>query len=121
VLSFYFGIISAAQDFDNPCSANQCNACKNVYSIMIFWVLYTPALQMIVLLVGRPPVYFKPHHRNVAKGRVPPIAAHGSLGNVWRWRAGANVKPSEEVAVEVAEGAAKATTHADVILSRRGF
>jgi hypothetical protein len=50
-LSFFFGIISAPQDFDNPCSANQCDACKN--SHMIFWVLYTPALQMLVMMVWR--------------------------------------------------------------------
>ena len=47
----FFGIISASQDFDNPCSANQCDACKNESSHIIFWILYTPALQMLVMLV----------------------------------------------------------------------
>ena len=50
-LSFFFGIISASQDFDNPCSANQCDACKNESSHIIFWILNTPALQMAVMLV----------------------------------------------------------------------
>ena len=50
-VTFWFGIVSAAQDWYNPCSANACDACKNVYSHMISWVLYTPALQMLVLLV----------------------------------------------------------------------
>lgn len=81
-LSFFFGIISASQDFDNPCSANQCDACKNVYSHMIFWVLYTPALQMLVMMVWRC-AYSTVTSRDVPKGGIPSGAANLSLGHVW--------------------------------------
>lgn len=82
-VSFFFGIISAAQDLNNPCSANPCDACKNVYSHMIFWMLYTPALQMLVLLVFAA-LYANSYvtDGNILKGRVTSCAAHHSLGHV---------------------------------------
>lgn len=50
----FYGTVMAGQDFDNACSPNQCNPCKNVYAHMNFWILYTPSLQHTVMLVASP-------------------------------------------------------------------
>jgi hypothetical protein len=50
----FYGTVMAGQDFDNACSPNQCDPCKNVYAHMNFWILYTPALQHTVMLVASP-------------------------------------------------------------------
>ncbi len=80
--SFFFGIISSSQDFDNPCSPNQCHACKNESSHIIFWLLYTPALQMFIVLVSStlPHSKSKPTCRNVPQARIPPGPPHCAVG-----------------------------------------
>jgi hypothetical protein len=51
---FFTGVLMASQDFSNPCSASQCDPCKNVYTHIIFWMLYNPGLQAAVMLAVSP-------------------------------------------------------------------
>ncbi len=54
VLIVFVGVISADQDLDNPCSANPCDPCRNVSSHVLFWFLYTPGLQAMVMTLVSP-------------------------------------------------------------------
>ena len=54
VFIVFYGTVMAGQDFDNACSPDQCNPCKNVFAHMNFWILYTPSLQHTVMLVVSP-------------------------------------------------------------------
>lgn len=35
-----YGVALSSQNFDDTCSPDHCNPCKNVYANMIFWMLY---------------------------------------------------------------------------------
>jgi hypothetical protein len=50
----FYGIVMSSQDFDNNCSLDNCNPCKNKYAHMNFWILYTPALQHTIMLIASP-------------------------------------------------------------------
>jgi hypothetical protein len=54
VFAFMYGLALAFQDYDNSCSASPCNECKNVYSHVLFWILFTPEFQQIVMLFASP-------------------------------------------------------------------
>ncbi len=42
------------QDIGNTCSIDPCDPCKNEFTHMHYWVLYTPALQQTVILLTSP-------------------------------------------------------------------
>jgi hypothetical protein len=47
-LSLYFNQIS------NPCSRSECDPCKNVFSHILSWMLYTPFFEQGIMLVASP-------------------------------------------------------------------
>jgi hypothetical protein len=54
VFSVMYGVSLAMQDYDNTCSPNPCNTCKNVYSHILFWILFTPEFQLVVMIIASP-------------------------------------------------------------------
>ena len=42
------------QDAENTCAAAECDPCKNHYTHLLYWLLYTPALQQGVVLISSP-------------------------------------------------------------------
>ncbi len=42
VVSLFYAVGQSLQDNQNPCSASACDSCRNVYSNMQGWILYTP-------------------------------------------------------------------------------
>ncbi len=42
VVSLFYAVGQALQDNENPCSSSNCDSCRNVYSNMQGWILYTP-------------------------------------------------------------------------------
>ncbi len=51
---FFTGVLMARQDLSNTCSYSQCDPCKNAFTHIIIWMLYTPGLQAAVMLVVSP-------------------------------------------------------------------
>jgi hypothetical protein len=49
-----FAMASAYTEENNRCAASACDACKNVYSHLLFWMIYTPAFQQTVVLIASP-------------------------------------------------------------------
>lgn len=54
VFAFMYGLALAYQDYDSSCSPNPCDECKNVYSQILFWILFTPEFQQIVMIFASP-------------------------------------------------------------------
>ena len=54
VFKFFTGVLMARQDLSNPCAYSQCDPCKNAFTHIIIWMLYTPGLQAAVMLVVSP-------------------------------------------------------------------
>jgi hypothetical protein len=49
-----FALGSGFNDNSNICSRSECSPCKNVYSHLLFWLVYTPVFQQTVLLFASP-------------------------------------------------------------------
>jgi hypothetical protein len=41
-VSIFYAVAQGLQDNGNPCSGNRCSPCRNVYSNIQGWILYTP-------------------------------------------------------------------------------
>ena len=41
-VSVLYAVAQSLQDYGNPCSGNPCSPCRNVYSNMQGWIIYTP-------------------------------------------------------------------------------
>jgi hypothetical protein len=54
VFTTMYGVALALQDYDNRCSPSPCNECKNVYSQVLFWILFTPEFQQISTIIASP-------------------------------------------------------------------
>ncbi len=54
VFTVMYGVALLYQDYDNTCSPNPCSECKNVYSQMLFWILFTPEFQQSVMIFASP-------------------------------------------------------------------
>jgi hypothetical protein len=54
VFTFLFAVAQALQDTGNPCAISFCDPCHNVYSNIQGWIVYTPAFQMVTMLVASP-------------------------------------------------------------------
>jgi hypothetical protein len=49
----WHALAQAVQDNANPCSrGNPCNACHNVYSNILFWILNSPVFQPLVTAIA---------------------------------------------------------------------
>jgi hypothetical protein len=49
-----FSFATVFQDAENTCAAAECDPCKNHYTHLLYWLLYTPALQQGVVLISSP-------------------------------------------------------------------
>jgi hypothetical protein len=54
VFTIMYGVALALQDYANSCSPNPCNECKNVYSHILFWILFTPEFQQVSTIIASP-------------------------------------------------------------------
>jgi hypothetical protein len=58
VLRSAFSVLSALtqslQDISNKCAIDPCDSCKNDFTHIHYWLLYTPALQQTVILITSP-------------------------------------------------------------------
>jgi hypothetical protein len=50
----FYGLVQDGSRHGNPCAASPCDPCQNQWTIISFWILYTPALQNIVILIASP-------------------------------------------------------------------
>jgi hypothetical protein len=50
----FYGLSLSNNDLGNQCAISQCAACKGQWSNITFWILYTPALQNVVILIASP-------------------------------------------------------------------
>jgi hypothetical protein len=49
-----FAFATFFQNSSDSCAVSECDACKNVYSHILYWLLYTPMLQQGVVLIASP-------------------------------------------------------------------
>jgi len=56
--SVLYATAQALQNNSDPCSPSYCDPCKNVYSNMHGWILYTPWLQQVVMIIASPLALF---------------------------------------------------------------
>lgn len=49
-----FSFATFFQNSSDSCAVSECDACKNVYSHILYWLLYTPMLQQGVVLIASP-------------------------------------------------------------------
>ena len=54
ILTLIYALASAGQDNSNPCNKSYCATCKNIYSNIQGWLLYTPSFQFVAVLVSSP-------------------------------------------------------------------
>jgi hypothetical protein len=54
IYSVIYAVASALQNNDDPCGASLCDPCKNVYSNIHGWILYTPVLQQTTYIIASP-------------------------------------------------------------------
>ncbi len=52
--SVTYAVASALQNNGDPCGASFCDPCKNVYSNIQGWIVYTPAVQQVAMLIASP-------------------------------------------------------------------
>ncbi len=49
-----YAVAQALQNNGNPCASSWCHPCKNVYSNIHGWILYTPSFQNMCMLIASP-------------------------------------------------------------------
>ena len=54
VLSLMYAFSQAFQDGENTCSFNPCNQCRNVYSHINYWIVYSPVFFSVIMLISSP-------------------------------------------------------------------
>jgi hypothetical protein len=54
VIAVMNAVGSALNNSSDPCARSQCDPCKNVYTQMLFWMIYTPMFQQTVVLIASP-------------------------------------------------------------------
>jgi len=54
VFTVMFALGAGFNNNSNTCSRSECSPCKNVYSHVLFWLVYTPVFQQTVLLFASP-------------------------------------------------------------------
>ncbi len=54
VFTVLFAMASAFTEENNPCAASACDVCKNFYSHLLFWMIYTPVFQQTIVLISSP-------------------------------------------------------------------
>jgi hypothetical protein len=54
VFSVMYALALALNEISNTCSPSECNPCKNVYSHILSWILYTPQFQQGTMIIASP-------------------------------------------------------------------
>ena len=54
VFSVMYALALSLNEISNKCSTSECDPCKNVYSHILSWILYTPEFQMVTMLIASP-------------------------------------------------------------------
>ena len=54
VFAVMFAVAQALQNNGDACASSFCDPCKNVYANIQGWILYTPAFQLVTVLVASP-------------------------------------------------------------------
>jgi hypothetical protein len=54
VFTVMYALAQAFQNSSSSCAPSQCHPCKNVYTHINFWILYTPVFQQVLMLVASP-------------------------------------------------------------------
>lgn len=54
VIAVMNAVGSALNNSSDRCARSQCDPCKNAYTQMLFWMIYTPMFQQTVVLVASP-------------------------------------------------------------------
>jgi hypothetical protein len=54
VFSVIYALALSLNEISNKCSPSECDPCKNVYSHILSWILYTPAFQQVTMLIASP-------------------------------------------------------------------
>jgi hypothetical protein len=50
----FYGLAQDASNHGSLCAASPCDPCKNQWTLITFWIVYTPALQNVVILIASP-------------------------------------------------------------------
>ncbi len=50
----FYGLAQDGSRHGSLCAASPCDPCKNHWTLISFWIVYTPALQSIVILIASP-------------------------------------------------------------------
>ena len=58
VFTVMYALAQAFQNSSSSCAPSQCHPCKNVYTHINFWILYTPVFQQVLMLVASPLALF---------------------------------------------------------------
>ncbi len=54
VFSVMYALSLSFNQISNKCSTSECDPCKNVYSHILSWILYTPEFQQATMLIASP-------------------------------------------------------------------
>jgi hypothetical protein len=54
VYSVLYALALSFNQISNPCSRSECDPCKNVYSHILSWILYTPVFEQGTMIVASP-------------------------------------------------------------------
>ena len=49
-----YAFAQAFQNNADRCARSPCNPCKNVYSNIHFWILYSPVFQPVIMIIASP-------------------------------------------------------------------
>jgi hypothetical protein len=52
--SVVYALALSLNEISNKCSTSECSPCKNVYSHILSWILYTPEFQQVTMLIASP-------------------------------------------------------------------
>jgi hypothetical protein len=54
IFSVMYALALALNEISNPCSPSECSPCKNVFSHILSWILYTPQFQQATMIIASP-------------------------------------------------------------------
>ncbi len=54
VMTLIYALASTGQNNSDTCAANHCDPCKNVYSNIHGWLIFSPSFQMLAVFISSP-------------------------------------------------------------------
>ena len=85
VFSVVYAVAQAFQNNADPCALSPCNPCKNVYSNIHYWILYSPVVQPVVMIIA-PPLALLIALWGMSDMRVLEQMSTAKAKLKWRWR-----------------------------------